>query len=465
MYYPNSESTVRAGYANRHKPIILAEYRPNDTKRIGKHLRKNLCHPTPWSRERYINSMGDIGKIKQYTNTNETHNKLGRIKTHLNTFTKIEKTRTDKYKPPRLIQPRHQSFNIEYGRYIKPLEITLTKKHTNKHNFGKGNYDEIAQRIDKLRRKYQYYTEGDHKTFDAHVTIEHLKMTHKFYQKCYNNFPAINKLARKTLVNNCVTTYGMKTKIKGTRMSGDVDTSIGNSLINLAILRECIHRLKIHGDAIVNGDDFILFTNQPIPRDIMVAMLRQYNMETDMKQSTTNIHTVEFCRTKFIYRNNGTVTMMFDPDRIQEIFGMTYQDVPCYLTYLIELSVAIKEINKNTIIGLMINKEILTHINNIKPQKKHIKLEKIKTIVDRNIRRCVNRETGTEPETIFDYNQSMLHAYKNILELPRHLSRIREIIISNAEQYDGLTKHKIEECNAIVIKTIHISHRGQKYLW
>nr|QTJ63706.1 RNA-dependent RNA polymerase [Dipteran tombus-related virus] len=373
MYYPNDESTVRAGYHNRHKPIILAEYRPSDVKRIGRHLRVNLCHPMPWDRERYIQSMGDAGKIKQYSNTNETHNKLGRVKTHLNTFTKIEKTKTSTYKPPRLIQPRHQSFNIEYGRFIKPLEIALTKHHTNKHNFGKGNYDEIASRIDKLRKRYRYYTEGDHKTFDAHVTVEHLKLTHRFYQKCYNNFPGINKLARKTLNNYCVTNYGMKIKIHGTRMSGDVDTSIGNSLINLAILRECIARLNIKGDAIVNGDDFILFTNKPIPNKIMTAMLRQYNMETEMAPSTTNIHTVEFCRTKFVLRNDGTPTMMFDPDRLQQIFGMTYQDVPCYLTYLLELSIAIKEINKNTIIGLMIEEELLTKINHIRPKKKNNK--------------------------------------------------------------------------------------------
>lgn len=43
-------------------------------------------------------------------------------------------------------------------------------------------------------------------------------------------------------------------------MSGDVDTSFGNSIINYAILKEVIRILGLKGDAIVNGDDSLIFT-------------------------------------------------------------------------------------------------------------------------------------------------------------------------------------------------------------
>jgi hypothetical protein len=45
-------------------------------------------------------------------------------------------------------------------------------------------------------------------------------------------------------------------------MSGDVDTSFGNSLINYYILISLLKELNVVGDAIVNGDDFIIFTTR-----------------------------------------------------------------------------------------------------------------------------------------------------------------------------------------------------------
>jgi hypothetical protein len=46
------------------------------------------------------------------------------------------------------------------------------------------------------------------------------------------------------------------------QMPGDVDTSFGNSLIKYYILISLLNELNIVGDAIVNGDDFILFTTR-----------------------------------------------------------------------------------------------------------------------------------------------------------------------------------------------------------
>lgn len=228
-----------------------------------------------------------------------------------------------------MIQARHLSFNIDYGTYIKPLEDALGKDI----HFGKGNYLDIGKKIHRLSKKYRYYTEADHSTFDAHVTPEMLQLTHTFYQSCYYHDRYLGKLSKRTINNNCATRDGIKYKIRGTRMSGDVDTSLGNSLINYAILKEVMRRLHIKGDAIVNGDDSILFTDQPLTEEFS-RLLREYNMETQMKPSTTNIHTVEFCRTKLVINANGTPTMMIDPKRLFQIFGMTYKLTSDYIEFL-----------------------------------------------------------------------------------------------------------------------------------
>ncbi|KAJ8666906.1 hypothetical protein QAD02_008568 [Eretmocerus hayati] len=174
-----------------------------------------------------------------------------------------------------MIQARHITFNIEYGVYIKALEDSLSK---DKH-FGKGNYLDIGSKIRKFLTKYSHYTEADHSSFDAHITEEQLKLTHTFYQYCFYHDRKLRALSKKTLRNSCSTRDGVKYKVNGTRMSGDVDTSLGNSLINYAIIEQVLLELGIDGDCIVNGDDSIIFTNQPIPQERAQDLFRKYNQE------------------------------------------------------------------------------------------------------------------------------------------------------------------------------------------
>lgn len=256
-----------------------------------------------------------------------------------------------------MIQARHQTFNIEYGRYIKKIEESLTKHPKYGVHFGKGNYDQIAAKITKLAVKYPYYTELDHKEFDAHVTPEMLSLTHLYYQnvyRCGEIKKSIRQLAKQTINNKCKTRDGDRWFVRGTRMSGDVDTSLGNSLINYAIIKELISRLGLKGTVIVNGDDCIIFTNKPVDINQALQILLEFNMESKIpKPSTKNINTVEFCRTKLVIRDDGTPTMMIDPERIVRIFGMTYSLVGdrYYMDYIREVAYCNAIINAGNPLG------------------------------------------------------------------------------------------------------------------
>lgn len=248
---------------------------------------------------------------------------------------------SDKYKAPRMIQARHITFNIQYGRYIKPIEDSLGKRI----NFGKGTNVEIARKIFKLSKKYKYYTECDHTSFDAHVTVEMLKLTHVFYQSCYFHDRELRKLSKRTINNNCKTRDGIKYRIKGTRMSGDVDTSFGNSIINYAILKQCVTEIAGKCEIIVNGDDSIIFTLRPIDTTKLSELLLTYNMESKVQPSTQNIHKVEFCRQKLIINSSGTPALMINPKRLIDIYGMTYKQQSDYLEYLRQVCVCNIAIN------------------------------------------------------------------------------------------------------------------------
>jgi hypothetical protein len=240
-----------------------------------------------------------------------------------------------------MIQARNITFNIEYGRYIKPIEDCIGKRV----QIGKGTNNEIASKIYKLSKIYKYYTECDHTTFDAHVTTEMLRLTHTFYQACYKHDKCLRQLSNKTINNNCKTRDNIKYRVRGTRMSGDVDTSLGNSLINYAILKEVVSRLVGKCEVIVNGDDSIIFTKKPIDTRLLSEELKIFNMESKVQESSANIHTVEFCRQKLVINSVGVPTLMINPKRLIDIYGMTYKQQSDYLEYLRQVCVCNIAIN------------------------------------------------------------------------------------------------------------------------
>nr|QTJ63579.1 RNA-dependent RNA polymerase [Neuropteran tombus-related virus] len=338
-------------------------------------------------------------------------------------FSKIEKMSTSRYKPPRLIQARHATHNIIMGSYIKPLEYSLFKNNKNKHHFGKGNFDQVAQKIQKFLSKYDHYTELDFDSFDAHVTPEHLKVTHTYYNSCFKHDPELGHILKKTIKNVCVTRQGDKWKILGTRMSGDVDTSLGNSLIVYALLKQLLEELEMEGDAIVNGDDSIIFTNKPIDIKKAVEILKKYNMTAKMKESVKNIHTVDFCQSRFVYKSNGKPTMMMDPERVYSKFGMTHRVVTrdSYLHFLYELTECLGLTHCNTPIGYswLDNLPAMTSLQR-KEYKEFKYLDKEVFYAMEQQRRCeVSDRT---------YTQSMFEAYPNVLEVAEKLRKLPRTI-------------------------------------
>lgn len=135
-------------------------------------------------------------------------------------------------------------------------------------------------------------------------------------------------------------------------MSGDVDTSLGNSLINYALLSGILHECGVHVfDIIVNGDDSVIFSNVPIPTEKFIKIAKKYNMESKAQPSTDNIHTTEFCRTKYVIKPDGTPTMFYNPERAIKIFGMHYRHTEDDDSFLYQTAYANSIMQSNTMIG------------------------------------------------------------------------------------------------------------------
>lgn len=398
----------------------------------------------------------------------------GTVNDQVQPFTKIEKLTTSKYKAPRMIQARHISFNLQYGRYIKPLELRITKNFRLQHHFGKGTPNQIAEKIWKLSNKWLYKTEGDHSTFDAHVTIEMLKLTHTYYQACYMGNAELNRLSKRTIVNKCKSRKGDRYKVKGTRMSGDVDTAFGNSIINIAILKELMSQLNIKGEVIVNGDDFILFTNKPVPIIEAQRILRTMNMDTKMKESTTCIHTVEFCMNKLVLSATGQPVLLKDIKKTFGKFGMTFTQVDNYRRYLMEnlhgnwmmmkttpLGICFKRLYYKT---LQLEQNVIGNTKVLELESQHKRLEY--KYLERNIKHNIKEALEDKEIDNNEITLSMILAFEESIELPAFEFRLYNRIKFFYTKYTNIgTKHlpQIPHNNLIVIdhntKTIQTERR------
>jgi hypothetical protein len=433
-YYAQSSTTTAASYVNRHKPEQLREYRGNLFQK-DRRLRRFWSTVRPWTYSEYLDNIDDPTKRRFYARYVQDIIDGRPIRSDNTPFTKLEKTLIDelirKYKAPRSIQARHPTFNIEYGCYIKPLERHL--KH--RREFGKGTYDQIAAKIHWFSRKYKWYTEGDHVTFDAHVTVEMLKLTHRFYQRCYANDRKLISLSRRTINNKCRTRHGDRYDVRGTRMSGDVDTSFGNSIINYYILRSLLFELGLQGDAIVNGDDFILFTDRPVPVSDAIRILRSYNMDTKLVRSVDNIHRVEFCRTKMVLHPDGHPTMAFDPKRLHDIFGCTFIKYTSsqYRDYLKTVSHANYMINLNSPIH-----RLWTPLEKLE--------SKLKKYMMKDLQRVFNKQLSNRPWTTTEITPSYREAYPDFSFPSKPYNIFKPV---RTQRHTIIVNHRIKEVSIL----------------
>lgn len=190
----------------------------------------------------------------------------------VNTFVKAEKVNLSaKNDPaPRVIQPRSPRFNIAVGRYLKCFERELC--HGFVRLFGyrvilKGlNASGVAQ---QLWSNWQEFRKPvavglDASRFDQHVGQDALRFEHSVYNDVFNS-PKLAKLLSWQLQNRGIARvdgYRVDYSVRGCRMSGDMNTGMGNCLIMSLITLAYCYENGIPARLANNGDDCVLIVEQ-----------------------------------------------------------------------------------------------------------------------------------------------------------------------------------------------------------
>lgn len=291
---------------------ILARLRPPGTEKLQ-----------PWKRWKVVRSYKGQWHAK-YLHAHQERAETGLLHKHriVKMFNKPDLEMGVPAKAPRAIQYRHPVFGLEQARYTKPMErwfYGLRDKFGTKI-VGKSDPFTIAS---ELRRKASHFSTPcylllDASKFDSCVDVKWLRATKEFYKTLFprREWSRIEWLWTRTLLNVGRTQSGIRYKTNGTRMSGDMDTGLGNSIIMYSLLT-CF--LESHGvfkhSIMVNGDDSVVVIERaqlaPL-RDL--SLFEEYGF--DMKfEVAYEFEQVDFCQARPVETDYGW-TMARRPDRI-----------------------------------------------------------------------------------------------------------------------------------------------------
>jgi len=246
----------------------------------------------------------------------------------MSTFVKAEKINfSSKPDPaPRVIQPRHPRYNVEVGRFIVPIEKLVYRgigKVWGGPTVMKG-YNAHGTATE-LRAMWESFVEPvavglDASRFDQHVSVPALEWEHKVYLDCYSGDEKtlLAKLLGWQLRN---TGYGrasdgaIKYVKDGCRMSGDMNTALGNCLLMSAMVWAYCDQLSIKARLANNGDDCVVVLEKADLSRFMSGLTVWFNeMGFTMKVEAPVFvfEQIEFCQTHPVWTPDGWV-MCRDP--------------------------------------------------------------------------------------------------------------------------------------------------------
>lgn len=238
---------------------------------------------------------------------------------------------------PRAIQGRSPRFNLEIARYMKPIEHKLMgwkgprRGVVRSRVFAKGlNNRQRAQLIiDKAAgfSRPQVFC-VDASAWDASVTQGHLRLCHSLYLSAmpYSGF---RKLLKQQLINKGKSGSGHEYEIKGNRMSGDVDTGIGNSILNVLVFTTAMRLLGVKKwDFLCDGDDALVFVEGgalcPDALNQVCKTLGFVLTGEPVDVTRGNFWDIEFCRSHPIWTRDGWI-MCRNMQRAVDCFGLTHR--------------------------------------------------------------------------------------------------------------------------------------------
>jgi len=284
-------------------------------------LKRNIKSFTPVSYETVIrHAKGGKKRLLEQAMESLTIEPLNARDGKVRMFLKDDKSHEAKYSTPRCIQYRSKRYCLPLAAYLIPLESYVYSWLDEAETPIFAKCRNLTQRGEDIDTKMSYFHDPvaislDHSKFDSHVNIELLRVEHWFYSKCFNDDPRLKFLLGLQLTCHGSTKNGTRYRTIGTRMSGDQNTGLGNSIINYVMTLAMKKSLNVPMLMYIDGDDFIIFVERSNGHLISPSWYEQFGMVTKVDNTTSIIEEIEFCQSRPVYNGVG-YTMVRNPQRM-----------------------------------------------------------------------------------------------------------------------------------------------------
>lgn len=209
-------------------------------------------------------------------------------------------------KPPRLIQARGPVYCVAISQFLTPIEdrvlhkpdaVTISLKGKDqraKARILKGRWDKYATPVAVL---------ADHSRYDSRQWTGWLKCEHDYYLKHYDDDDDLRDMLSQQLITKGKVHRKVHYSVIGTRLSGERNTSLGNSINNAAKLYYITRHIE-NKDVIVEGDDSIIFMDASDLDKLDLQSLNDFGFNTTVEYAYT-FEKVSFCQCQPVETING----------------------------------------------------------------------------------------------------------------------------------------------------------------
>lgn len=306
---------------------------PERLRPFRERLVQYLGKLSPCTPDQFCSSYGG-SKLRMYENAAKSLAKkpLEWRDSWIRCFTKAEYLKPKGV--PRLIQPRSPRYNVCLGCYLSPNEKTIL--HAIDYLYSRDLYPPGCD-IPTIAKGHNYVDRGriiaekwskfadpvcigvDAARFDQHINASLLKFEHSIYRALFTGSQFhVGGVSLKTLLkwqrSNKGKWKGMEGKVKyttkGCRMSGDMNTSLGNITIMTALwylfIVEIREKLKnnIHVQIYNDGDDTVILVERKYSQyiiDSLADWFHEFGITMEFDGIYNTLEEITFCQAKPVF--------------------------------------------------------------------------------------------------------------------------------------------------------------------
>jgi hypothetical protein len=256
------------------------------------------------------------------------HKSLGESDAVVTMFVKVEPFSKDPSAyAPRAIQFRSPRYLSYVGRFLRPLEhrvYAAIARECGGPTVMKGfNALETAAVFREAwdRAHDMVYIGGDFSRYDQHCSPASLAYEHSVYKAVFPWAKGFHRALGWQLSNKGRGRFPdgtLRYEVEGCRMSGDLNTALGNCLVVCSMVHLFLTSLGIPVRFVNNGDDFGIFCRKKYAARVVSAapaFFRSFGYTLEMEEPVDTFEQCEFCQTRPVFTSRGWI-MTRSPERV-----------------------------------------------------------------------------------------------------------------------------------------------------